>query len=801
MVKISPELVRTLQDFSRSYAEKREKSFAGLDFEALREQLSEVKDLAIEKSDELLDKFMERAVRRGSQVHLAASSQEANKIIYQILKERGISVLVKGKSMVSEETGLNDFLHKRGIEACETDLGEWIIQLAGEAPTHMVMPAIHLNRMQVAEIFSRRLGEPVPGEISGLVKVARRHVRSKILQAGAGLSGANALLAEEGAILLVTNEGNGRLVTSVPPVHIVLTSREKVLPSLKEALLLLKVLTRNATGQEISSYVSVIAGPPRDEQHIIVVDNNRSKIKEDYEFREVLRCIKCSACLNVCPVYQMVGGQEFSYVYMGGIGSLLTAWVHGLKQSEELASYCLTCHRCDSICSTKIPVAELVRKLRKRIVVERGGKPWKKAAFDFVLSRPAVEKKIFAFGRAVRTLISKEGKIKFPLSVGILKRLEKLPVPAEKSFSALLAEEIQREKGKTRSSSPDAIFEQKAEGVIKKGAEGKTRIGKKDEAGNEPENDLQENTGNKETSSWASIRKLSDKGKGRKVAIFPGCLVENFFPEVGLAAFRLLRKHGFEVEVPFDGCCGFPAANSGFVDEAKKEFEKVASKLLAEDYYCIITLCPTCTSMLRELGPELLEDEEEKMGLGEKVKTLVAFVEEEGLMAEKAEGSGLESQLAEEIDMDKGFKQERYKDGSEKISKVSGEASSGKITKPEIRIAYHDSCHHKFVLKEDRLSRRMLREAGFELAEMENPDFCCGFAGVFSVEHPEVSEELLRQKLEAIEKSGAEAVVMDCPGCMLQIKGGLLAAGKKITVKHTADILAASVLMNPLLTP
>lgn len=878
MEKVSPELVRTLQEFSRSWSAKREKAFGGLDFEALREELARIKEAAVERSEELLDKFMTRAAARGSHVHFAADSQQANEIIYRVLKERGVKVLVKGKSMVSEETGLNEYLGKRGVEARETDLGEWIIQLAGEAPTHMVMPAIHLNRGQVAGVFRERLGEEVPEDISGLVKVARRHVRRKILEAGAGLSGANALLAEEGAVLLVTNEGNGRLVTSVPPVHIVLASREKVLPSLREAMKLLRVLTRNATGQEISSYVSVIAGPPREEQHIVIVDNGRSRMQRDFEFREVLKCIKCSACLNVCPVYQMVGGQEFSYVYMGGIGSLLTAWVHGLKESEELASYCLSCHRCDEVCSTKIPIAELVRKLREKIVREKGGKLWKKAAFGAVLARPQVERKIFALGRAARPLISKEGRVRVPVGVGVLRRLEKFPAPAEKSFTAVVEEEKEREREKQRAEENER--EKNREDLVAGGNFSRSRSGQpgaditdetrdrnkgirkdikkvvkiggsgegaghgfeRNEGGGESEVETAGSVevGRKEPGGRGEEKIQLEEtekqgqpepglGAGKKVAIFPGCLIENFFPEVGLAAYRLLRRHGYEVEVPFDGCCGFPAANSGFAEEARKEFGRATEKLLGGDYYRIITLCPTCTAMLREIGPglraDIMLDEKKAEVFKGRVRTLVAFVAEEGLEIKgaekiglvfesegKGEGSGGKSVVPDKRDdKDKGKTESAEKtevgratapapaaqgEERERVARRSGIESGLAVGteaeipgRQKIKITYHDSCHHKFVLREAEVSRRLLREAGCELVEMENSDVCCGFAGVFSVEHAAVSEELLRQKLEAIEKAGAEMVVMDCPGCLLQIKGGLLAGKKRVRVKHSAELL------------
>ncbi|NPV83528.1 MAG: LUD domain-containing protein [Candidatus Aminicenantes bacterium] len=880
MEKISPELTKTLQEFSRSWSGKRGRAFAGMDFEALREELARIKEAAVEQSEELLDRFMTRAAARGSHVHFAADSNQANEIIYRVLEERGVKVLVKGKSMVSEETGLNEYLRKRGLEARETDLGEWIIQLAGEAPTHMVMPAIHLNRGQVAAVFRERLGEDVPEDISGLVKVARRHVRKKILEAGAGLSGANALLAEEGAIMLVTNEGNGRLVTSVPPLHIVLASREKVLPSLREAMKLLRVLTRNATGQEISSYVSVIAGPPREEQHIVIVDNGRSRMQRDYEFREALRCIKCSACLNVCPVYQMVGGQEFSYVYMGGIGSLLTAWVHGLKQSEGLASYCLSCHRCDEVCSTKIPIAGLVRKLREKIVRERGGKLWKKAAFGAVLGKPQIERKIFALGRAARPLISREGLVRVPVGVGVgvLRRLEKFPALAERSFTAVVAEEKERERERERQRGYEkdrnkdrenlggggnysgARSEQLGKDItdetgdgnkgIRKGVRRVLKIsGGGEGAGHDFEGNKEGGESEAETAGSGAVGGKEPGGRGeekiqlaetekpvqpaqslregKRVAIFPGCLIENFFPEVGLAAHRLLRRHGYEVEVPFDGCCGFPAANSGYAEEARKEFGRAAEKLIGGDYYRIITLCPTCTAMLREIGPRLRADimlnEKKAEVFRGRVRTLVAFVAEEGLKIEgverielgleseeKGEGSGgmevipgkmnnknkgkVES--AEKAEVETATVPTAPGEGSERVAGRSGIESGLTVgTEAEIpgrqriKITYHDSCHHKFVLKEAEVSRRLLREAGYELVEMENSDVCCGFAGVFSVEHAAVSEELLKQKIEAIEKAGAEVVVMDCPGCLLQIKGGLLAGKRRVRVKHSAELL------------
>ena len=402
---LDPRLKATLQAFYESWSRKREDCFRGLDFEALRETLAEIKDDAIARQDLLLARFEERARRHGSRVLRAKDGDEANRLVLEILERHGAKKLVKSKSMVSEETRLNGFLAGRGIEPRETDLGEWIVQLAAEAPTHMVMPAIHLTRQGVARIFSEHLGRDIADDIPALVRVAREELRREILASPVGLTGANALIAENGSIMLVTNEGNGRLVATAPPVHIVLASTEKVLPSTADALLLLKILTKNATGQPISSYVSFVVGPHRTEQYIILLDNHRSELRADAKFRDVLRCIKCSACLNVCPVYQVVGGEEFSHVYMGGIGSLLTAWIHGLKESKELAGLCMGCHRCDDVCSTKSPIADLVAALKERLARETGKKFWKRIALDGVMGHPALNRSAFLAGRAARPVI------------------------------------------------------------------------------------------------------------------------------------------------------------------------------------------------------------------------------------------------------------------------------------------------------------------------------------------------------------------------------------------------------------
>jgi iron-sulfur cluster protein len=680
-----PRLRAVLRSFAESYKAKRAAAFAGLDFEALRDRLAAVKDAAVRDMPVLLDAFERRATARGARVLRAASGDDANALIRDILKEHKARTVVKSKSMVSEETRLNAALEEWGYRPRETDLGEWIVQLAGECPSHMVMPAIHMTRGDVAGIFERRLGREMSEDIPALVQTAREELRREIFEAGAGLTGANALIAESGATMLVTNEGNGRLCTSVPPVHIVLASIEKVVPTVEDALLLLRILTRSATGQIMTSYVSFLAGPPREHAYIILLDNNRSALRDDPVFRDVLRCIKCSACLNVCPVYLQAGGKEFAHIYMGGIGSLLTAWIHGLEASKKMTDMCLGCHRCDAVCSTKIPIAALVRALKERLVDETGQAFWKRLALDGVMGRPGISRAAFGLARAARPVVTKDGFArKLPPGLGRFDRGRALPAPARKPLSAIF-----------------------------KTSHGST----------------------------------STKGT---VIIFPGCLIEQAYPEVGLAAARVLEKLGYDVRLGPVSCCGFPQANAGHTKEAAKTFRKALKNMPEEG--TVVTLCPTCTTMLAEIGPAAAPSQkaEELAGRVMPFSRFLARFEAEALASIQSRGGDLKEKTA----------------------------------------TYHDSCHHKHVLGASGDSREIVERAlGKPLVEMSEPDACCGFAGLFSASHPEISQALAADKLDAIRETGAGLVALDCPGCLLQIRGACRSAGADIDVRHTAEIL------------
>ncbi|MDP2915806.1 MAG: LUD domain-containing protein [Candidatus Aminicenantes bacterium] len=693
MKKIDPGLKKILQDFSKSYRAKRQTVLEGYDFEALRTALAELKDRSLDQNAELLDRFADQARAHGGIVLRARDGGEANDMVLKICRDHGVRKMVKSKSMVSEETGLNGFLSGHGIEARETDLGEWIVQLAAERPTHMVLPAIHLTRRDVAALFAAKFGRPVPEDIPALVRLARGEIRKEIFAAQAGLSGANALIAENGAIMLLTNEGNGRLVTSVPPVHIVLASLEKVVPTVADALTLLRLLPRNATGQTITSYVSFIAGPHRGPQYIILLDNHRSEMLADPRFREVLRCVKCSACLNVCPVYQLIGGEEYSHIYMGGIGTLFTAWIHGLKASKDLVKVCLRCHRCEEYCAAKIPIADLITALAGRIRDKAGAPIWKRFAFDGVLSNPRLQRIAFRAARTARKVIAKKDGFsrKLPAWMKKYDRFRALPAPAAATFSKLFKAEFGAERAAAKTS----------------------------------------------------------KGP---VTIFGGCLVEHFYPEIGLAAARVLTKLGYEVKAAPGLCCGFPPSNAGFEKAAGRAFAALVKKIEIDGP--LITVCPTCTTMLAKRGAEIVASEKAK-ALAAKVVPFSRFVVEN-----------------EKESLDRLLNTER----------------------PELRATYHDSCHHKNLLRAERASRTLVEAAARSgIREMDEPDACCGFAGTFSVDNPEISAELLADKLAAIERTGADLVAMDCPGCLLQIRGGVRRKGLALRSVHTAELLEKAI--------
>ncbi len=344
--------------------------------QALREQARAVRANSLVRQPELLEQLETKLIENGIQVHWAESPQEANAIIEKILTEAEAKTVVKGKSMVSEETELNQHLEQHGIEVIESDLGEYIIQLAKEPPSHIVAPAIHKNRREVAELFQKFHPEiPYTEDIDALTQTARQILRDRFARADAGISGVNFAVAETGTLCLVENEGNGRLSTTAPRVHIAITGIEKVVESLSDVPPLLEILTKSATGQPITTYFNMISRPRQSDEldgpeavHLVLLDNGRSRIRIDDELLDTLRCIRCGACINHCPVYVQLGGHAYGTVYPGPIGLALEPQRIGLDKAGSLTSACTMCGACGEVCPVKIPLPKLINRLRAEAV-------------------------------------------------------------------------------------------------------------------------------------------------------------------------------------------------------------------------------------------------------------------------------------------------------------------------------------------------------------------------------------------------------------------------------------------------
>ena len=339
---------------------------------ALRAEGNAIKRRALSKLPALLERLENNCAKNGIQVHWAEDPQEANRIVYDIARSHGAREVVKGKSMVSEEMHLNRYLADRKVEALETDLGEFIIQLNGETPSHIIVPAIHKNKDEVADIFHEKIPDtPYTEDVEALTAIARKALRRHFATAKVGVSGVNFAVAETGTLLLVENEGNGRMCTTAPEVHVAVMGLEKVVEKLADLPPLLRLLTGSATGQMITTYVNMITSPRKEgekdgpkEVHLVILDNGRSRILADPELRQTLLCIRCGTCLNHCPVYLRIGGHAYGYVYPGPIGKILTPQMEGLDRAGVLALASSLCGACAEVCPVKIPIPALIRRLR-----------------------------------------------------------------------------------------------------------------------------------------------------------------------------------------------------------------------------------------------------------------------------------------------------------------------------------------------------------------------------------------------------------------------------------------------------
>jgi L-lactate dehydrogenase complex protein LldF len=423
--------------------------------DALRDQARAVRAKALARLDELLVQLSDNVEARGGHVCWAEDGAAARRYILDLAQARGVKLIVKSKSMASEEIHLNDALEAAGIEVAETDLGEYIIQLAGETPSHIIAPAIHKTREQIGALFEQHLGMPHTDDVSTMTQAARTALRQRFLRAEMGISGVNFGIADQGAVTLVTNEGNGRLTTTVPRIHVAVMGIERLVESLDDLSVLLQVLARSASGQKLSVYTTMVSGPARDgepdgpeEFHLILLDNGRSTILGG-DYAEALMCIRCGACLNVCPVYQSIGGHAYGGVYSGPIGAVLTPLlqpdlpdVHKLPQASSL------CGACQEACPVRIAIPDMLLRLRADSVAAGKADAIERIAMDgwrVTMTNPVFYRMGGRLASLGTRLIAQKGRIGWlPPPLNAWTNARDFPAFAEKSFT-MLWEEQQRD--------------------------------------------------------------------------------------------------------------------------------------------------------------------------------------------------------------------------------------------------------------------------------------------------------------------------------------------------------------------
>ncbi len=691
------EFLRTAMDkFAVAYKNNIPNVFAGMDRYALIEDVAKAKKQAIANMDELFLQFKAKAESNGVHVHLAKTAKEANDLIAKIAHDNNCKTIIKSKSMTAEETLLNHVLEAENLKVIETDLGEWIIQLRHEGPTHMVMPAIHLSRHQVADLFSSVTGEHQGPDIQKLVKVARQQLRQHFAEADMGISGANFALADTGTIGICCNEGNARLTMTVPRVHVAICGLDKLAGSLEDALKIVKILPRNATGQAITSYVNMVTGAneckanPDNKKimHIVFLDNGRSALAKDPVCGEVLRCVRCGACANVCPVYRLVGGHKMGHIYIGAVGLILTYFFHGREKAKQLVQNCINCGACKDICAAGIDLPAIIQEIRARINEEEGS-PIESSLLAKVLSNRKLFHTLLRFGKWAQLPVT--GNTPY------IRHLPQIFMPGQ-DFRALPA------------------------------------IAPK------PFRDM-----------WENIAKANPAHAKIKIGIFSGCAQDFIYPEQVVAAAKLMQAKGAELGFPMEqSCCGLPVQMMG----ERKAAEDVAAMNVkafdAAQYDYIVTMCASCASHIKHAYPRLLEGRPNmNVATQQMVDKTIDF-----------------SSLLRDV---LGYTEADFEKSAEGVT-------------------YHSPCHLCRGLGVTEQPRDLIRAAA-EYKESQEEDVCCGFGGSYSMKFPAMSAETVKRKLDNAEASGATTLVTDCPGCVMQIRGGSVKRGEKVKVRHIAELL------------
>lgn len=747
------QFLRSAMDkFAVAYRSSRKKAFTGIDTDGLIAEVAAIKKSAIQNCEEQFRQFKSVAEKNGIHVHWASTAQEANKIIAKIAKETSSKIVIKSKSMTAEETHLNRWLEQEGLEVTETDLGEWIVQLRHEGPSHMVMPAIHLSRFQVAELFKGVTGREQDSEIEKLVKVARKELREKFFKADMAITGANFAVANTGTIGIVTNEGNARLATTLPKVHVALVGIDKLLPTIRDALTVVKVLPRNATGQQITSYVTWITGPSeykginsnhsdssinnsdkganpsgKREMHIVFLDNGRKKIAQDPDFSQVLQCVRCGACANVCPVYRMVGGHTMGYIYIGAIGLITTYFFHGAENAKNLVQNCTNCGACKAVCAAGIDLPRLIKEVHARIQDEHGH-PLK----SIMLGRVLKDRELF------HSLLRAASVVQKPFTGGT-PYLRHLPLIffKEHNFRTLPA----IVKVPFRHRWKEHIWESIQNGV--------QRL----------ENTKITTTTDDNKREKTTIVKGADESKRTlRVGIFSGCVQDFVYPEQLEAGLKVIAYSGVDITLEFpmgQSCCGLPALMMGEKEAARDVALQNVTAFAKYDFDYVITLCASCASHLKHAVPSLLGNNGREFA--DKVLPFSQFI-----------NRIVNSET----------------DSIEKEEKEKPFISPKKVT-------WHSPCHlcRGLGIKDD--PKKLIERTGHPFVQAKEEETCCGFGGSFSANFPAISREILTRKLDDAQNTGAELLVTECPGCVMQLRGGALNQKRDLKVIHLAELLSS----------
>lgn len=766
------QFLRSAMDkFAVAYRESRKNAFAGMDTEELIAEVSAIKKNAISQGEILFEQFKAVAEKNGTHIHLAATATEANEIIAKIAKDSGSKKIIKSKSMTAEEIHLNNWLENEGLEVTETDLGEWIVQLRHEGPSHMVMPAIHLSRFQVAELFSNVTGEEQDTEIERLVKVARENLRQKFIEADMGITGANFAIADTGTIGLVTNEGNARLVTTLPRVHVALVGIDKLLKNIKDALRVVKVLPRNATGQKLTSYVTWITGPSeykgkntansnrnnnsastaldrsgKREMHIVFLDNGRRKIASDPDFAQILQCVRCGACANVCPVYRMVGGHTLGYVYIGAIGLITTYFFHGAKNARNLVQNCTNCGACKAVCAAGIDLPRLIKEVHARIQDEEGH-PLKSLMLGRVLrDRDLFHKLLRAASIAQKPFISTKravGRKKTFTDNTLYLRHLPLIFFKEHNFRTL-----------------PAIVKTPFRQRWKKNIE------------------LTNNSSKTDKIKTGAV-KIRDKNgidtTTLRVGIFSGCVQDFVYPEQLEAGIKVIRDSGVDITLEFpmgQSCCGLPALMMGEKEAAQDVAIQNINAFKEYDLDYIVTLCASCASHLKHAVPSLAGDRAK--AFADKVMPFSQFINKISAIKSNNKVTTKNGDLANNCNTNtlnpKNITPHRV--------------STGK------RVTWHAPCHlcRGLGVKDD--PKQLIKNTGHSFVQAKEEETCCGFGGSFSANFPAISREILAKKLDDAQNTGADILVTECPGCIMQLRGGALSQKRELQVIHLSELLS-----------